>query len=283
MSTKKKVFDQFRDYLSKAEALLTNNANAPMAVIECDIVLEQLRSLYVAVSDYRNGDNIKNAESSLFAPPEPMSEPAPMMPPVINSIEGNPYDDLFAASGNIVSGTARLANNINIANSRMEAEEAARKAAAEEAARKAAAEEAARKAAAEEAARKAAAEEAARKAATNTGSLKDLLSQNAIGQRTLAEQLGQRSAGFNGSNEARMGQNRITDLRSAISINDKFSFLTEMFHNQLKEYNDFIMKLNAFTVREDALAYVNMVAQEYNWDRESITVKTFFSLFDRKF
>ncbi|MBR1643762.1 MAG: hypothetical protein IJ684_00105 [Bacteroidales bacterium] len=78
-------------------------------------------------------------------------------------------------------------------------------------------------------------------------------------------------------------QHKISDLRTVININDKFSFMNELFHNNMKAYNDFILRLNAIRTRDEALAYTREVAQQYQWDNESVTVKTFYTLFDRKF
>ena len=59
--------------------------------------------------------------------------------------------------------------------------------------------------------------------------------------------------------------------------------MNELFRNNMKGYNDFIMKLNALNSRDEALSYVHEIAEQYKWDDESLTVKTFYSIFDRKF
>jgi hypothetical protein len=73
------------------------------------------------------------------------------------------------------------------------------------------------------------------------------------------------------------------DLRRIININDKFSFVGELFNNNMKAYNDFILHLNAIDERETAMNYVRDVAQQYKWNNESLAVKTFYTIFDRKF
>ncbi len=78
-------------------------------------------------------------------------------------------------------------------------------------------------------------------------------------------------------------RNKVADLRTVININDKFSFMGELFHNNMKGYNDFISHLNALTHRDEALAYVAEIARQYKWNDESIAVKTFYTIFDRKF
>lgn len=76
---------------------------------------------------------------------------------------------------------------------------------------------------------------------------------------------------------------KVDDLRTVININDKFSFMSELFHNNMKAYNDFIMQLNGISGREEALARVQEVAKQYGWDDNSVVVKTFYTIFDKKF
>jgi len=76
---------------------------------------------------------------------------------------------------------------------------------------------------------------------------------------------------------------KVTDLRTVININDKFSFMCELFRNNMKAYNDFILKLNATTSREEALGYMEQEAKAYQWDENSVAVKNFYKIFDRKF
>ena len=78
-------------------------------------------------------------------------------------------------------------------------------------------------------------------------------------------------------------EKKVDDLRTVININDKFSFMSELFKGNMKAYNDFIMHLNATTLRDEALAHVAEVAAQYKWDEESTAVKTFYKIFDKKF
>ena len=96
-------------------------------------------------------------------------------------------------------------------------------------------------------------------------------------QRTLGESLGADRPQPNNL------EKKVDDLRTVININDKFSFMSELFHNNMKAYNDFIMHLNATTLRDEALAHVAEVAAQYKWDEASPAVKTFYKIFDKKF
>ena len=107
------------------------------------------------------------------------------------------------------------------------------------------------------------------------GSLLDYLNQPA--QRTLGETLG--------ADRPQPGslERKVEDLRTVININDKFSFMSELFHNNMKAYNDFIMSLNAIATRDEAMALVQETAAQQRWDEDSATVQEFYKVFDKKF
>ena len=97
------------------------------------------------------------------------------------------------------------------------------------------------------------------------------------GQRTLGDTLAE------GRPAPTALERKVDDLRTVININDKFSFMSELFHNNMKAYNDFILRLNALKDREEALAQVREVAQQQRWVEGSPTVQTFYKIFDKKF
>ena len=101
--------------------------------------------------------------------------------------------------------------------------------------------------------------------------------------RTLADTLNQHQRNVEEQLENRVHAKKVDDLRTIININDKFSFMSELFHNNMKAYNDFILRLNAYTNREEALAFVSEIATQNNWDANSVVVKGFYKIFDRKF
>ena len=76
---------------------------------------------------------------------------------------------------------------------------------------------------------------------------------------------------------------KVVDLRTVININDKFSFMSDLFHNNMKAYNDFILRLNAIDNRDEALLCVNEVSAQYKWDENSAAVQSFYKVFDKKF
>lgn len=100
------------------------------------------------------------------------------------------------------------------------------------------------------------------------------------GSETLGDRLGRTGNEMRGETAQ---HKRVSDLRTVININDKFSFMKDLFQNNMKAYNDFIIQLNGIEDRATAQRRVDEVAQIYNWDKNSLTVKTFYNIFDRKF
>lgn len=100
---------------------------------------------------------------------------------------------------------------------------------------------------------------------------------NVPAARTLGESLGAERPQPNSL------ERKVDDLRTVININDKFSFMSELFRGNMKLYNDFIMRLNATDDRDEALAYVRDVAQQQKWVDDSPAVQAFYKVFDKKF
>ena len=166
----------------------------------------------------------------IFAPPTAAEEEAPIAEPVMESLEGNPNDDLFTEESQKLAAAAGSKKR--------------------------------------------------------ESSLFDYLNQDNgenKPKRTLADTLNQGGRTVEDQLETRVKSKKVDDLRTIININDKFSFMSELFHNNMKAYNDFILRLNAFTDREEALAYVDEVAAQYMWNNNSLVVKNFYKVFDHKF
>lgn len=101
--------------------------------------------------------------------------------------------------------------------------------------------------------------------------------------RTLGEKLGGVESGEGRVESGVVAGQKISDLRTVININDKFSFMSELFHNNMKAYNDFILRLNTIDTRDEALLCVNEVSAQYHWDESSLAVQDFYKVFDKKF
>ena len=112
---------------------------------------------------------------------------------------------------------------------------------------------------------------------------------DSVGQVSLLDYLGQPAQRTLGESlvadrpQTSSLERKVDDLRTVININDKFSFMSELFHNNMKAYNDFIMSLNAMASRDEAMEYVRGVAAQQKWDDASATVQEFYKVFDKKF
>jgi len=67
----------------------------------------------------------------------------------------------------------------------------------------------------------------------------------------------------------RLQQHRITDLRAALGINDKFVFINDLFEGDSERYNASIETLNSFKNYEEAFVHLIQLQQRYGWDTES--------------
>lgn len=76
---------------------------------------------------------------------------------------------------------------------------------------------------------------------------------------------------------------KVSDLRTVININEKFSFMSDLFKNNMKAYNDFILRLNTIDTRDEALLYVSETSAQWGWNESSPTVQAFYKVFDKKF
>lgn len=75
----------------------------------------------------------------------------------------------------------------------------------------------------------------------------------------------------------KLQQNKITDLKAAIGINDRFQFVNEIFKGNLQEYTEQLNLLNSQNNIEDAMNIVNGIKLKYNINED---LKSFDSLKD---
>ena len=73
--------------------------------------------------------------------------------------------------------------------------------------------------------------------------------------------------------------NRISDLRKAIGINDKFLMIKDLFGGNADLYNTTIDRLNAFDDLDDCMIYI---AENFAWNPDSVGAKLLVSLIERK-
>jgi hypothetical protein len=65
---------------------------------------------------------------------------------------------------------------------------------------------------------------------------------------------------FNGNGESTLAEkiknNKIADIRTAIGINDKFTFINEIFKGELAKYNQAIEQFNSMTSYDEAIEFI---------------------------
>ncbi|MEG2071070.1 MAG: hypothetical protein RR034_06825 [Bacteroidales bacterium] len=78
-------------------------------------------------------------------------------------------------------------------------------------------------------------------------------------------------------------QARIQDLSKAISLNDKFLFIRELFKNKGEEFSQAIMTLNSCETIEEAFDVMEVMKKHYFWDSTSSAYLALCDLVRRKF
>jgi len=74
---------------------------------------------------------------------------------------------------------------------------------------------------------------------------------------------------------------KIPDLEKAISLNEKFVFIKELFGGNARQYSQAVAKLNTMKDIDEAL---NLIQTEYSWwDSKDMTVKSFMDLIRRRY
>ncbi len=82
---------------------------------------------------------------------------------------------------------------------------------------------------------------------------------------------------------ARLQRTAVSDLMTAIGINDKFLLLNELFSGSMEKYNKSIRALNSFSTLLGARTYMSELQIEFQWDCESEAYKKLSDLIERRF
>jgi hypothetical protein len=83
---------------------------------------------------------------------------------------------------------------------------------------------------------------------------------------------------------AERGAPKVTSLREAISINQRFSFINELFNGENMEYHAAIQHLDSLPTADAAMAYVRQeLANSHDWGRKEEHVGKLLKLIERKF
>ena len=76
---------------------------------------------------------------------------------------------------------------------------------------------------------------------------------------------------------------KVADLTKAISINDKFTFIKELFNNKGEEFSAAITRLNQCQNMEEAFDVLEKLKQTFYWDSTSTAYLSLCDLLRRKF
>lgn len=83
---------------------------------------------------------------------------------------------------------------------------------------------------------------------------------------------------------AERGAPKVESLREAISINQRFSFINELFNGENMEYHAAIQHLDSLSDYDQARLYITQnLAQQYDWSHKEEHVAKLLKLIDRKF
>jgi hypothetical protein len=75
----------------------------------------------------------------------------------------------------------------------------------------------------------------------------------------------------------------IENLKTAITINEKFMFINELFDGNLREYNETIETLNGFKSLDTAADFLDLMRKKNFWNTGSNAFKKLKELVERKF
>lgn len=74
-----------------------------------------------------------------------------------------------------------------------------------------------------------------------------------------------------------------SDLRTAIGVSEKFMFINDLFSGNLKEYTDFINKLNNLTTWDMSKLVIEETRQKKKWAAASLAYTTLQDLIHKRF
>ena len=82
----------------------------------------------------------------------------------------------------------------------------------------------------------------------------------------------------------RANQEKLVDLKSAITINQRFMFVNELFKGESKVFQESLEKVDICVSYEEAInLLLDSYANKYDWDTDKEEVAEFFELIGRKF
>jgi len=100
-------------------------------------------------------------------------------------------------------------------------------------------------------------------------------------ERTVHEQISSQASSENIA--SKIQQTPITELKSVIGLNDKFIFINELFHGNMKAYQETIRSLDQLTTLNDAIRYFTEVKDTFDMNEELESFRKLAEMIQRKF
>jgi hypothetical protein len=76
----------------------------------------------------------------------------------------------------------------------------------------------------------------------------------------------------------------IADIEKSIGLNQRFSFIKNLFNNDKESYNEAVKKLNSCASFLEADDYIhNVLKPTYNWDENTVHVIKFIDIIERRY
>ncbi len=76
----------------------------------------------------------------------------------------------------------------------------------------------------------------------------------------------------------------ITDIEKSIGLNQRFSFIKNLFENDKEAYNEAVLKLNSCASFIEADDYIqNVLMDKFKWDENTVHVIKFIELIERRY
>jgi len=82
---------------------------------------------------------------------------------------------------------------------------------------------------------------------------------------------------------AKLQRKKITDIRAAIGVNEKFLFINELFVGEFKIYESSIETLNKTKNAEEALTVLETLKTKHNWNNDMPAYDKLLHIVERKF
>ena len=82
---------------------------------------------------------------------------------------------------------------------------------------------------------------------------------------------------------AKLQRKKITDIRAAIGVNEKFLFINELFVGEFKIYESSIETLNETKNAEEALNVLETLKTKHNWNNDMPAFNKLLHIVERKF